>query len=275
MDRSAFTPYTIDCANCLGLCCVALYFSKAEGFPENKKPGVPCRHLQPDYKCNIHSQLSGHGLKGCMAYDCFGAGQHVTRFLSERPDWSSIPKEEANIIFNSYLTIMQIHQTLWYLTSASALRLKSQEKEQLRQMCEKGRKLTDQPLEILQTLDIEPFRKSSNNLLKQICTRIGNELNPHGKPDSVKNYMGKNLKRKNLIGKDFTSALLIAADLEGAGLFGANFLGADMRDANIKNTDLSQCLFLSQIQINAAKGNERTLLPPYLSRPSSWNCASK
>ena len=29
-----------------------------------------------------------------------------------------------------------------------------------------------------------------------------------------------------------------------------------MRDTNIQNTDLSQCLFLTQFQINAAKGNK-------------------
>ena len=65
-------------------------------------------------------------------------------------------------------------------------------------------------------------------------------------------------------------SLLIAANLEEANLLGANFLGADMRDTNIKNTDLSHSLFLTQIQINAAKGNENTVLPPYLYVPISW-----
>ena len=29
-----------DCSRCCGLCCTALYFSKAEGFPDDK-PGFP------------------------------------------------------------------------------------------------------------------------------------------------------------------------------------------------------------------------------------------
>jgi uncharacterized protein YjbI with pentapeptide repeats len=65
-------------------------------------------------------------------------------------------------------------------------------------------------------------------------------------------------------------ALMIAANLEGCSLRGTNFLGADMRDANIKNTDLSSCVFLTQMQINSAKGNRNTKLPGNLSYPDSW-----
>lgn len=67
-------------------------------------------------------------------------------------------------------------------------------------------------------------------------------------------------------------SLLIAANLEQANLYGANFLGADMRDANISNTDLSQRLFLTQLQINTAKGNHHTILPSYLHKPETWTC---
>jgi len=65
-------------------------------------------------------------------------------------------------------------------------------------------------------------------------------------------------------------ALMIAANLKGCSLKKTNFLGADMRDANIKDTDLSGCVFLTQMQINAAQGNAKTKLPANLSRPFSW-----
>ncbi|MGL4798229.1 MAG: pentapeptide repeat-containing protein, partial [Cellulosilyticaceae bacterium] len=63
---------------------------------------------------------------------------------------------------------------------------------------------------------------------------------------------------------------MIAANLEKCCLKRANFLGADMRDTNMKDTDLSESLFLTQMQINSAKGNAETKLPSYLSRPSTW-----
>jgi len=53
-------------------------------------------------------------------------------------------------------------------------------------------------------------------------------------------------------------------------LCGVNFLGADLRDCNVKDADLTDALFLTQAQINAAIGNAATQLPPRLLRPSHW-----
>jgi uncharacterized protein YjbI with pentapeptide repeats len=58
--------------------------------------------------------------------------------------------------------------------------------------------------------------------------------------------------------------------MEGCSLKGTNFLGADMRDAVIGNTDLSESLFLTQMQVNSARGNSGTLLPEKLTRPTFW-----
>ncbi len=270
IDLSIFKPYTIDCSKCCGLCCVALYFSKIDGFPDNKNAGIPCNHLQHDYKCKIHSTLSKRGLKGCMAYDCFGAGQQITSHLAEPPNWKVLSSKETKTIFDSFSNIMQVHQVLWYLTVASTLGLEKSKKEQISLLLNQGKELTSQSLEILQNMDIKSFREKSSLVLRKICLNIANKFSAHGKSDSNPNYMGKNFKQKNLIGKDFSMSLLIAANLEGANLLGANFLGADMRDTNIKNTDLSHSLFLTQIQINAARGNENTVLPPYLYAPISW-----
>ena len=74
-----FKDLKIDCKNCFGLCCVALYFSKFEGFPSDKVAGKPCSHLSDDFSCKIHESLSDKGLKGCTAYDCFGAGKRSHR----------------------------------------------------------------------------------------------------------------------------------------------------------------------------------------------------
>ena len=50
----------------------------------------------------------------------------------------------------------------------------------------------------------------------------------------------------------------------------ADFIGADLRDADLRGANLSTSMFLTQMQINSAKGDEKTLLPFYIRRPSHW-----
>ena len=60
----------IDCEKCFGFCCSALYFAKAEGFPEDKVAGKPCMNLKETFKCKIHKSLSKKGVKGCTTFEC-------------------------------------------------------------------------------------------------------------------------------------------------------------------------------------------------------------
>ncbi len=64
--------------------------------------------------------------------------------------------------------------------------------------------------------------------------------------------------------------LLIGADLRGARLDRADVLGADLRAADVRGTDLSTCLFLTQPQVGAARGDAATAIPAVLRRPGSW-----
>ena len=82
--------------------------------------------------------------------------------------------------------------------------------------------------------------------------------------------MGHRLARKDLRTYDFRGAYLIGANLQQSDLRGANMLGADLRDANVKGADLSSCLFLTQMQVNGAKGSSQTLLPIYIEMPFHW-----
>jgi uncharacterized protein YjbI with pentapeptide repeats len=50
----------------------------------------------------------------------------------------------------------------------------------------------------------------------------------------------------------------------------ADLIGADLRDADLSAADLSDSLFLIQSQLDAAKGDTRTKLPPSLTRPAHW-----
>ena len=50
----------------------------------------------------------------------------------------------------------------------------------------------------------------------------------------------------------------------------SDLLGADLRDTDVSGADLSTALFLTQPQLNAARGSATTLLPTHLRRPVSW-----
>ena len=109
-----------DCENCFGFCCVALYFSASEGFPEDKDAGKPCLSLQSDFRCSVHKDLKKLGLKGCIAYDCFGAGQKVAKVTYGGHDWRQAP-ESAKQMYEVFLIMRQIHEMLWYLAEALTL----------------------------------------------------------------------------------------------------------------------------------------------------------
>ncbi len=84
--------------------------------------------------------------------------------------------------------------------------------------------------------------------------------------------MGAKFKGADLRGANFRGAYLIAADLRGADLRKADLIGADLRDADLSGADLIDSLFLTQAQVNSAKGDADTRLPQLLTRPPHWLC---
>lgn len=260
---------SIDCNQCSGLCCVSLYFAKSEGFPTNKDAGVPCRNLESDFRCAIHSSLSESKLKGCLAYDCFGAGQKVTKHLYDGKDWKTSP-EIREQMFQVFLVVFQLHQMLWYLVEADAIIPAKEVRKDIEALILENEQMTElTPAEIL-NLDLEAYRVRVNQILKKTGELASRAISTTNSNKKTIDFIGKNFKKANLSGRDLSMSLLIAANLEGCNLYGTNFLGADLRDANIKNTDLSESLFLTQGQINSAKGNHQTKLPVWLTYPSAW-----
>lgn len=272
-----FKNIKIDCEKCFGFCCTALYFSKCDGFPEDKEAGEPCVNLQKDFKCAVHRELRKKGLKGCTTYDCFGAGQKVAQFTYKGESWVNA-KELSNEMFNVFLVMRQLHEMLWYLAQALALAESSAIKEKIKMLIEKTISLTEMPPQFILKIDVESHRDSVNELLKQASKERQKSL-LHIKKSNDKNkkslsvgcnFIGANLTNTNLIGGNFAGALLIVANLKNADLTGANFIGADLRDADIRGANLEHSMFLTQYQINSAKGDSNTILPKELVMPSYW-----
>ncbi len=271
-----------DCKNCFGLCCIALHFSASEGFPNDKDAGKPCINLQNDFRCAVHGNLNKLGLKGCIAYDCFGAGQKVSQFTYGGISWLE-DTNTANEIFEVFIIMRQLHELLWYISEALTIKVPQPLHENLESIWKETKELTLQTPGAILNLDLISHGAKVNALLIKVSelTRVvafANGEADKGKPSFNSKKMlgqgadliGKDLKGINLIGANLRGAYLIAADLRGVDLRGADLIGADFRDTNISGADLSESIFLTQSQVNVAKGDQNTKLPPHLTYPRHW-----
>ncbi|MFJ3086565.1 pentapeptide repeat-containing protein [Streptomyces sp. NPDC086838] len=266
-DRAALRA---DCGNCFALCCVALTLTRSADFAVNKAAGTPCRNLRDDSRCGIHSRLRTEGFPGCTVYDCFGAGQKVSVEIYGRRDWRGAP-ETAQEMFQVFPVVRQLHELLWYLTEAATLAPARPLRGEIRKMLEATEALTHLDASALVGLDVAAHRGEVAVLLGRVSelvrgTAPGHKKRSHRGGD----LMGARLRKADLRGADFRGAYLIAADLSGADLRLADLIGADFRDADLSGADLTGALFLTQAQVNAAKGSGATRLPASLSRPAHW-----
>lgn len=276
------------CEQCFGLCCVALRFSVTEGFPIDKEVGHPCLHLQPDFRCGIHTSLNKRGLKGCVTFECFGAGQYVSQVSFGGLDWREYPDSAAHM-FKTFIVIMQLHELLWYLAEALRLEAASPIYKDLRFLFEETERLTYLNPKALLDLDVPAHRESVNALLlktsalvrSEALNRWKNRLGLKRRSSRQKtiggraDWIGTDLRKMDLRAADLRGAYLIAADLRGMDLRGTDFIGADFRDADIRGADLSESIFVTQAQLNAAKGDAQTQLPSSLSRPGHWDVETR
>ncbi|WSQ62613.1 pentapeptide repeat-containing protein [Streptomyces sp. NBC_01217] len=260
-----------DCANCFGLCCVALTLTRSADFAINKDAGKPCRNLQDDFRCGIHTELRAQGFPGCTVYDCFGAGQKVSAETYGGQDWRRAPRT-AQQMFQVFPVMRQLHELLWYLTEALTLEPARSLHGEIRRSLDETERLTHLPADAFTDLDVAGYREDVAALLLRTSELVrasvaGRKKRDHRGADLI----GARLKRADLQGADLRGAYLIAADLKGADLRLADVIGADFRDADLSGADLTGSLFLTQAQLNAARGDAATKLPPSLSHPRHWD----
>jgi uncharacterized protein YjbI with pentapeptide repeats len=173
----------------------------------------------------------------------------------------------------------QLHELLWYLTEALALQPSRPIHGALSFALDETERLTHLNPDSLMELDIAAHRADVNALLLRTSELVRAEARHQQKVPLARkktfgrgaDLIGANLRGVDLRGANLRGAYLIAADLRGADLRGADLIGADFRDADISGADLTESFFLTQAQLNAAKGDTSTKLPPSLTRPTHWS----
>ena len=264
-DRSSLRA---DCQACFALCCVVPAFSASADFAINKPAGQPCPNLRQDFRCGIHARLREQGFRGCTVYDCFGAGQKVSQVTFGGRDWRQSP-DTARRMFEVFPVIRDLHELLWYVSEALTFPAARPLRDDLTAALAETERLTRLSPEALVGLDVAARRHEVNNLLL-----AASELVRAGiagvKDHRGADLIGVDLKGADLRGASLRGAYLIGADLRGADLRVADVIGADLRGADLRGADLTGSLYLTQSQLDAAKGDGATILPASFTRPAHW-----
>ena len=258
-----------DCEKCCGLCCVAPAFLASADFAINKPAGQPCPNLERDFRCGIHPTLRESGFPGCVVYDCFGAGQRVTQDTFAGATWRRTPRIAAQM-FAVFFIVRRLHELLWYLTEALAIPATRLLEAELQAAIAETADLALGDAEVLGALDLTDHWQRVNELLRKAsglarAASRGPALDRRGA-----DLIGADLRVVDLRGADLRGASLIGADLRGSRLALADLTGADLRGADLSGADLRSALFLTQSQIESARGDRATTLPPALTRPEHW-----
>jgi hypothetical protein len=130
-----------DCSRCAGLCCVVHAFYSVQGFAFDKPAHSACRYLTAANRCAIHAGLASRGFPGCVAFECYGAGQRVTQEICSGTSWRTSDESAVRELFLTYTSLLTLHRLMAMLVLAEArlapavdarLRLK---REQLDGLC--------------------------------------------------------------------------------------------------------------------------------------------
>jgi uncharacterized protein YjbI with pentapeptide repeats len=259
-----------DCARCFGLCCVVPAFAASVDFAIDKPAGQPCPNLRPDFGCGIHAELRPRGFRGCTVYDCFGAGQQVAQVTFGGRSWRDDPST-AQQMFDVFVVMRQLHELLWYLHAALAMEPARALHDEVRARIEATERVAGSGADALTDLDVVEYWRDVAGLLRRVSALVRADV-PGARPmRNGADLIGADLSGADLRGTDFRGAYLIGADLSRSDLRWADLIGADLRDTDLSGADLSTALFLTQAQLDAAKGDAGTALPPSLRAPKYWS----
>lgn len=255
-----------DCSRCVGLCCVALEFARSADFAIDKPAGTPCPNLDDRFRCRIHERLRSEGFPGCVTYTCFGAGQRITAAF-DGGHWRRDP-DVARAMFALLPRMRALHELLWLLRRALAEDLPVG----LRTRLERAHELTDRVARLdppqVRAFNLDEHRDSVNAHLLEASAHLRGPV--PGQDLRGADLVGARLGRADLRAASLRGARLTGADLTAADLRRADLTGADLRAATLHRADLRGALFLTQAQLESARGSGATRLPVGLHRPSHW-----
>jgi len=178
-------------------------------------------------------------------------------------------------MFRVFAIMRQLHELLWCLGEALALPAARLLYTELGLAREETERLTRASPAALEALDITAYRRDVSIVLRRASELAradfrGPDAGPGPADLGGTDLIGKDLRGADLRAASLRGAALVGANLTGTDLSGADFTGADLRGADLSGADLTGSIFLTQSQLESARGDAGTRLPPPLTSPAHW-----
>ncbi len=260
-------PLHADCGSCAALCCVVPAFARGADFALDKPAETACPKLQADDRCGIHPVLRDRGFPGCTVYDCFGAGQHVTQTVF--PGLDRHDRVELHQVATVFLVVRALQELRWLVREARALDLPRALTDELAEVDDELVRRVEGTPEQLRAVSVDVVRARVNPLLTRASEHARRSVR-RSRDLRGADLVGAGLAGADLRGASLRGAALLGADLRGADLRLADVTGADVRGAQLTGADLRGALFLTQAQLDAARGDATTRLDGALLHPAHW-----
>ncbi|WP_242654180.1 pentapeptide repeat-containing protein [Klenkia soli] len=242
-------------------------FSRGADFAIDKPAGTPCPHLTGDDRCGVHDRLRPLGFPGCVVYDCFGAGQHVTGAVF--PGLDLADRETVHQVATVFPVVRALQELRWLVRAARAMDPPAALAAELAAAEDDLAARVDGSPDELRTTDVAAVRGGVNGALTAAGAHARRSVR---RPRDLRgaDLVGADLWGADLRGAVLRGAVLLGADLRGADLRLADVTGADTRGARLGGADLRRALFLTAAQLEAASGDVGTRLDDGLARPAHW-----
>lgn len=163
--------FRADCTACVALCCVAYAFDRSDEFGHDKPANHACHHLDKAHSCKIHGQLAAKGYKGCVLFDCKGAGQRVTRDVFGGGDWRQDPTLLAPMSA-AFRTMRCIHEHLQLLEAAHTLPLDTDAETERQALIAMLEPELDWTPETLMAFDAQSVSEQVKQFLRTLAPRV-------------------------------------------------------------------------------------------------------
>jgi len=179
-------------------------------------------------------------------------------------------------MFSTFPVIRRLHELLWYLDEAITIVEVGRDAAPWLEAFERVQNLSNQTAEMLSGLDVDSEYDAVRGLLVEASEIArGSVESSKGRPGSRalipgSDLLGAKLAAADLRGVTIRGSVAIAADFSGARMSRCDVLGVDMRDADLSGADLDGAIYLTQMQVNSARGDSRTVLPYGFERPAHW-----
>jgi hypothetical protein len=167
-------------------------------------------------------------------------------------------------MFAAFGTMRNLHELLWYLDAALSWHAAAPAHDALRAA---RSRVETAAADAVAGVEVNALRADVAPLLRRASELVRGADAPDR---SDADLSGRDLRGVELCRTSLRNARLIAADLRGTDLRHTDLLGADLRDADVRGADLGTALYLTQPQLNAARGDDHTSVPAGLDRPQHW-----